>query len=343
MKIYQVGGAVRDRLLKRPAGDADYTVTGVTRGDLEARGWRPVGNAYEVFLHPETGEEYTLADSIEEDLLRRDLTINAMALDGETLIDPAGGVRDLEGRRLRHVRPENLFEDPLRLYRIARFSAVLPEFSVDPETVVLLRQVSVTRSFRELPGERILAELTKALAAPAPRNFFELLRAVGSEAVHFGELNIPDLDFLDRVRDLTPDTVARFAALVCAADPEKLPGLIDRLHVPNAWAREALLISRHFARARRLAAALAEDVVAFFYDIDAWRRPRSVEIFSLLLRAAGEESLGRALPRWFRETAALTKPRARAVGPELGAALRRERTALLAEVRGSETDDGGSR
>ena len=324
---------MRDLLLNRTPGDSDYTVTDVTREELLALGWKSVGKSYEVFLHPDSGEEYTLADSIKEDLLRRDLTINAMALDGEVLIDPAGGAFDLQRRILRHVRPQNLFDDPLRVYRIARFAASLPEFTIDPETLTLLRDVSQTAAFSDLHGERIFGELEKALDAPAPRNFFQLLRDIKCEDIHFGQFEQVDLDFLDRVASLSSEGSVRFAALASRAFAGKLPSLIARLHIPVAWSRGALLVSQHLGHARELIDASAEDVVSFFYDIDAWRRPYTVGLFSLLLKADGKEELALAIQDWFRITAALTRPSSGGVGKELGAALRTERALLLAEYR----------
>jgi tRNA nucleotidyltransferase (CCA-adding enzyme) len=333
LKVNKVGGVVRDHLLKRTPGDSDYTVTDVTREELLASGWKSVGKSYEVFLHPETGEEYTLADSIEEDLLRRDLTINAMAMDGEVLIDPTGGVYDLQRRILRHVRPQNLFDDPLRVYRIARFGACLPEFQIDHETRLLLRDVSHTAAFRDLQGERIFGELAKALIAPVPRIFFDLLRDIQCEDIHFAPFAAVDLDFLDRVTPLSPEGSVRFAALASRAAPGKLPALIARLHVPGSWAREALLVSHHFTYAGNLSQASAAEVVSFFYDIDAWRRPHNVRLFSLLLAADAKEELAVAIEDWFEITASLTRPSKASVGKEMGVALRIERALLLNKRR----------
>jgi tRNA nucleotidyltransferase (CCA-adding enzyme) len=166
MKIYLVGGAVRDRLLGRPVSERDYVVVGATPDELAALGFRPVGKDFPVFLHPRTGEQYALARTerktgpgyygfatrfspdvtLEEDLVRRDLTVNAMAEDGDgTLVDPCGGLRDLEARTLRHVSPA-FVEDPLRVLRVARFAARFAPlgFTVAPETLELMRAIAAS-------------------------------------------------------------------------------------------------------------------------------------------------------------------------------------------------------
>ena len=179
MKTYLVGGAVRDRLLGRPQGDRDWVVVGTTPEAMLAAGFRPVGKDFPVFLHPDTGEEHALARTerksgrgyhgfdvhaspdvtLEEDLTRRDLTINAMAEDHDgTLIDPWGGQRDLAARVLRHVSPA-FAEDPVRILRLARFAARLPEFTVAPETLALMRGMvadgEVTTSWPNASGRNL--------------------------------------------------------------------------------------------------------------------------------------------------------------------------------------------
>ena len=175
MKIYTVGGAVRDRLLGLPAGDRDYVVVGGSPEAMLAAGFTPVGKDFPVFLHPQTHEEYALARTerktghgyhgfsvhaapevtLEEDLARRDLTINAMAEDADgQVIDPHGGQRDLSARILRHVGPA-FAEDPVRILRLARFAARFPQFSVAPETQVLMRQMVRAGEVKHLVAERV--------------------------------------------------------------------------------------------------------------------------------------------------------------------------------------------
>ena len=175
MKTYLVGGAVRDRLLGRPVGDRDWVVTGATPQNMLDAGFRPVGKDFPVFLHPDTGEEHALARTerksghgyhgftfhtspevtLEDDLVRRDLTVNAMAEDADgTLIDPWGGQRDLAARVLRHVSPA-FAEDPVRILRLARFAARFHDFSVAPETAQLMREMVAAGEVDHLVAERV--------------------------------------------------------------------------------------------------------------------------------------------------------------------------------------------
>src|SRR6476620_12779946 len=205
METFLVGGAVRDRLLGLPAGDRDYVVVGTTPEAMLAQGFKPVGRDFPVFLHPTTGEEYALARTerksgrgyrgfvvdadpgvtLEEDLRRRDFTINAIAQrDDGTLVDPFGGARDIEARVLRHVG-EAFVEDPLRVLRAARFMARFAPlgFTVAPETMTLMRDMVASGELAELVPERVWQELVRALASPAPAAFLRTLRDCGALAV----------------------------------------------------------------------------------------------------------------------------------------------------------------
>ena len=211
MQTYLVGGAVRDKLLGRAAGDRDYVVVGALPEDLLARGYRPVGRDFPVFLHPDTGEEYALARTerksgrgyhgfvfqadasvtLEQDLARRDLTINAIAEDAQgVLTDPFGGVRDIAARVLRHVSPA-FAEDPVRVLRMARFSARFAPlgFTVAPETMALMRQMVRDGEVDHLVPERVWAETRKALGEPQPSAFLRVLRECGALAVLFPEID----------------------------------------------------------------------------------------------------------------------------------------------------------
>ena len=213
MQIYKVGGAVRDRLLGQPVTDIDWLVVGATVEQMLAQGFRPVGDDFPVFLHPQTGEEYALARterksgqgyggftffaspdvSVEDDLIRRDLTINAMAEDAQgQLYDPYGGQRDLEARLLRHVSPA-FAEDPLRVLRVARFAARYAPlgFRVADETLALMRQLSESGELQTLTAERSWKEISRALMEPRPDVFFQVLRDCGALA----EL-LPEVDAL---------------------------------------------------------------------------------------------------------------------------------------------------
>ena len=203
-KTYLVGGAVRDRLLGRAGGDRDYVVVGATPEQMLAAGFQPVGKDFPVFLHPRTKAEYALARTerksgrgyqgftvhadasvtLEEDLARRDLTINAIAEDEQgALVDPFHGLRDIELRRLRHVSPA-FVEDPVRLLRVARFAARFAPlgFAVADETMQLLREMVSNGEVDHLVPERVWAETRKALIEPRPSAFLEVLRESGALA-----------------------------------------------------------------------------------------------------------------------------------------------------------------
>ncbi len=197
MQIFLVGGAVRDKLLDYPVIDRDWVVVGATAAEMEQSGYKQVGKDFPVFLHPETGEEYALARTerksglgyhgfdidasksvtLKEDLTRRDLTINAMAM-SETgdLVDPYGGKKDLEAGLLRHVS-EAFSEDPLRVLRVARFAARYHHlgFKVAPETLQLMTQLSASEELSQLSAERVWVETKKALSEKSPHVYFETL------------------------------------------------------------------------------------------------------------------------------------------------------------------------
>ncbi|GHT95997.1 multifunctional CCA protein [Betaproteobacteria bacterium] len=209
MRAYIVGGAVRDALLGLAVKDRDWVVVGETPEAMIARGYRPVGRDFPVFLHPESHEEYALARTerksghgytgfichaapdvtLEEDLLRRDLTINAIARDHDgALIDPHGGVRDLEARIFRHVSPA-FAEDPLRILRIARFAARYTDFTLAPETLALTRQMVASGELDHLVAERVWQEVSRGLMEARPSRMIEVLRACGALAVILPELD----------------------------------------------------------------------------------------------------------------------------------------------------------
>ncbi len=213
-EVYMVGGAVRDRLLGRPVNDRDWVVVGATPGQMAARGFTPVGRDFPVFLHPETHEEYALARTerksgqgyrgfvvqaspdvtLEQDLARRDLTINAMAApagwDGDSgaVVDPYGGQADLQEKLLRHVT-EAFREDPVRILRVARFAARFDDFRVAPQTLALMRGMVAAGEVDALVPERVWQEISRGLMEGRPSRMFELLRACGALAVLLPELD----------------------------------------------------------------------------------------------------------------------------------------------------------
>lgn len=330
MKIYIVGGAVRDELLGRPIADRDFVVVGATPEGMRAAGYRPVGKDFPVFLHPKTQEEYALARTerksghgyhgftfhaapevtLEEDLARRDLTINAMAKGpaGE-VIDPYCGQRDLQAKILRHVGPA-FAEDPVRILRIARFAARFSDFSVAPETLDLMRGMVVGGEVDHLVAERVWQELAKGLMESRPSRMFEVLRECGALVRLLPELDAlygvpqradyhPEIDtgihammVIDQsARHGFPLTV-RFAALTHDLGKGLTPAdilprhlgheersyqltetLSARLRVPNECRDLALLMARYHGNIHRAAELKASTIVTLFEKTDALRRP----------------------------------------------------------------------
>lgn len=336
LDCYIVGGAVRDRLLGRPVADHDWVVVGATPQEMLAHGFRQVGADFPVFLHPETGEEYALARTerkqgrgyhgfsvhaapdvtLEDDLARRDLTVNAMAETacGE-LVDPYGGQRDLEDRQLRHVGPA-FVEDPLRVLRVARFAAQLGRhrFTVAEETKALMREMSASGELADLTPERVWTETAKALATERPSRYFEVLHEVGALAETFPEVEAlfgvpqpeayhPEVDtgihtllVLDAAAGLSDSIAVRFAA-VChdlgkaLTPPEEWPRhigherrgveparrLCDRLRTPKAVRELALTVTAQHGRVHRALAMRDATLVDLLDDLDALRRPDRFE------------------------------------------------------------------
>ncbi|HEY8540030.1 MAG TPA: multifunctional CCA addition/repair protein, partial [Steroidobacteraceae bacterium] len=337
MEIYLVGGAVRDELLGLPVRERDWVVVGAEPQELLDRGFRPVGKDFPVFLHPETNEEYALARTerktgpgyrgfetrfspdvtLEQDLERRDLTINAIAKDPETgkLIDPFGGERDLRDRVLRHVSPA-FVEDPVRVLRVARFAARFAPlgFTVAPETIELMRQIAASGELDALVPERVWLELHKTLQMPAPWRFFEVLRDANALAVIFPEIDAlfgvpqpeqwhPEIDsglhtmmVLEQACRLSPDPIVRFAALVhdlgkgttpkdewprhVAHEHRGVPlieQLCARLRVPNAFRDLAILVGRHHLVMHKADQLRPGTMLELLEHLDAFRRPERVE------------------------------------------------------------------
>lgn len=296
METYLVGGAVRDGLLGRAVRERDWVVVGSTPDALRARGFRQVGRDFPVFLHPDTAEEYALARTerkvgsghtgfvchagpdvtLEQDLLRRDLTINAMAraADG-TLVDPFGGQADLRSRVLRHVS-DAFIEDPLRLFRVARFAAQLPGFTVAPETLALLQGMVAHRQLQELSAERVWVELEKALACAAPARFFEVLAEADAWDPWFAEFRATPA-YWAAGRPLPVDTALRFAVLCWSLAPEAVGALCRRLRAPKRQQRLAEAVTRHASTLLAWRERPAAAVLAALVGIDAFTAGRDPE------------------------------------------------------------------
>lgn len=327
MDIYLVGGAVRDALLGLPVSDRDWVVVGATPDIMLERGYQQVGRDFPVFLHPGTREEYALARTerktgagytgfacysapdvtLEDDLQRRDLTINAMAQSADgTLYDPYHGADDLKNRILRHVS-EAFTEDPLRVLRVARFAArFAPQgFVIAPETLELMSAITQQGELAHLTAERVWKETEKALSSACPDIYFSVLRRCGALTVLFPELetlfcaidgqtgyDILTAGLLRRTVFLTNSTDIRFAALClylsCHSTGEgtsAIQQLSERLRVPNPARDLALLATCHYRTVHDIGQLTADDIIALFDSLDAWRKPERITQLAVLCEA----------------------------------------------------------
>lgn len=344
MKSYLVGGAVRDALLKLPVKDKDWVVVGATPQEMLDAGYQQVGRDFPVFLHPTSHEEYALARTerksgfgytgfscyaapdvtLEQDLLRRDLTINAMAQDDDgTIIDPYNGLSDLRMRVLRHVSPA-FNEDPLRVLRVARFAARYAHlsFRIADETMALMRDMTAAGELEHLTPERVWKETENALASRNPQVYFMVLRECGALKVLFPELDIlfgvpapakwhPEIDTgihvlmtLSMAAMLSPDLDVRFATLCHdlgkgltpkhlwprhhghgPAGVKLVENLCARLKVPNELRDLAKLVAEYHDLIHTLPILKPQTIVKLFDAIDAWRKPQRIEQIALTSEA----------------------------------------------------------
>lgn len=293
MQTYLVGGALRDELLGLPVTERDYVVVGATPEEMESQGYRAVGKDFPVFLHPDTNEDYALARTerkvsrghrgfvchaspevtLTDDLLRRDLTINAIARDeAGAMIDPYGGLADLKARSLRHVSAA-FAEDPLRVLRLARFKAKLHHlgFEVASSTRALAGEMVAAGMLDELPAERILGELDKALGTPSPAEFFLFLSEAGAHAQLWPEIALAWVQQLAKASELQ-GREARLAYLFREATPETARSFCRRLHCSKK--RTALLaaVTGHFHDWCRLPSLSPSAVQALLGAVDGYRK-----------------------------------------------------------------------
>jgi tRNA nucleotidyltransferase (CCA-adding enzyme) len=347
MKMWMVGGAVRDALLGLPVNDHDWVVVGATPEEMLAAGYTPVGKDFPVFLHPQTKEEVALARTerksapgyrgftvhadpsvtLEEDLMRRDLTINAMArADDGTLVDPYGGQRDLQNRVLRHVSPA-FAEDPVRILRVARFAARYADFHVADETHGLMRQMVEAGEVDALVPERVWQELARGLMERTPSRMFEVLRHCGALARLLPEVDRlwgipqpaahhPEVDtgvhlmlVLDMSARLDAPLAVRYACLghdlgKGTTRADELPRHIahearsvklveavsERLRVPTECRELAVAVAREHGNVHRSGELNAAAVMRLLERCDAWRRPQR---FAELLLACECDARGR--------------------------------------------------
>ena len=349
MRVYLVGGAVRDRLLGLPVRERDWVVVGARPEELEAQGYMPVGREFPVFLHPTTHEEYALARlerkvapgyrgfttqfspevTLEEDLKRRDLTVNAMAEDdsGE-LVDPYGGRTDLEARVLRHVS-DSFTEDPVRVLRAARFAARFAGrgFRIADETMELMRRMTVSGEVSALTPERVWQETERALAEDRPEVFFATLRDCGALKIIYPEVDAlygvpqppqwhPEIDTgvhvmlaLACAARSRASSAVRFAVLMHDLGKARTPrelwpkhhgheeagvplveAVADRLRVPGTHRELAILAAREHTLVHRALELRPETVLKLLQECDAFRRP---ERFAELLQACEADARGR--------------------------------------------------
>jgi tRNA nucleotidyltransferase (CCA-adding enzyme) len=375
MQVYLVGGAVRDALLGLPVKERDWVVVGGSREELRRLAYREVGRDFPVFLHPDTHEEYALARrerkvapgyrgfavefgpevTLEEDLARRDLTINAMARSADgIMVDPYGGRRDLESRILRHVS-DAFVEDPVRILRVARFSARFSPlgFTVATETMELMRSMVQRHEVDALVPERVWQESERALREEGASNFFKILRECGALARIFPEIDAlfgvpqpprwhPEIDTaihtfmtLDQAVALSADPRLRFAALVHDLGKGETPqsqwpshrgheersaalieALCDRLRIPNDYRDLAVLVARYHGLVHRAFELRPSTLLDLFEKADAFRRP---ERFADVLAACEADARGRSgltmKPYPQRHYVAAARDRAAAVKP----------------------------
>jgi tRNA nucleotidyltransferase (CCA-adding enzyme) len=315
MRVYRVGGSVRDELLGLPVEDRDWVVVGATPATMTELGYRQVGRDFPVFLHPETHEEYALARTerksapgyrgfvvhadpdvtIEQDLARRDLTINAIAIaeDG-SVVDPFGGRADLQGRVLRHVG-EAFVEDPLRVLRLARFAARFDDFSIAAATCDLMRRMTASGELSALVAERVWQELARGLMEQRPSRMIAVLDDVGAWRLLVPECPSPDLAALDRAAAAGLGLPGRFAVLAAGLDPATVERLCGRLRVPNDCRELAAALARVEDLLPTLAAADAATLLRFLSAIDALRRPQRL-VDLVAVEAARERLPG--FERW---------------------------------------------
>lgn len=315
MKIYLVGGAVRDELLKRPIKEKDWVVVGASSEEMLQQGFKQVGKDFPVFLHPKTKEEYALARverkvgkgytgftfdtskavTLEEDLMRRDLTINAIAKDEQgNIIDPCHGVADLKNKILRHV--SNAFiEDPVRILRVARFAARFADFTIADETNDLMKKMVSNGEVNALVAERVWKEWERALQEDHPEKFFIALENCGAKNILFKESF--SLEKLVIAAQQSKDPKIRFAVLCATLSPDEIKNLCDRYRIPSDYRDLSMLVAKYFPEFQKTKQFLgfekekngfafqaakplsAEEILTMLQTVDAFRRTERFKNF----------------------------------------------------------------
>lgn len=304
MKVYLVGGAVRDQQLGLGVKERDWVVVGSSMQEMLELGYQQVGKDFPVFLHPQTKEEYALARmerksgrgykgfvcefsadvTLTEDLKRRDLTINAMALDmdTQTLTDPYGGQADCQNKILRHVS-EAFREDPLRLLRLARFAARFPDFEIATETWQLAQEMVIAGELADLTSERVLAEVHKVLEKPTSAKFFEVLSALGADRYLWPFL---DLNQVQKYLQCSHGVLSKGLKLVLVIYPQ-IEDFAERYPLTSEQIACGQLLKKHLDAWKDISQWQAEQWITFFYQIDAYRRSVRLEQLLSLLSVLG--------------------------------------------------------
>ena len=370
MKTYLVGGAVRDKLLDLPVQEHDWVVVGTTAEEMLALGYRQVGNSFPVFLHPESKEEYALARtekktgpgyqgfsvdfspniSLEDDLQRRDLTINAIAEDADgKIIDPLNGQHDLETRLLRHISPA-FIEDPVRVLRVARFHARFADlgFQVATETLKLMQKTVADGEVNHLVPERVWQEIFKALQTKQAWLFFETLHNSHALKVLLPEAldTLPRCNWaLQRACEQTHDAVVRFAAWAGTLPKKPIQELSERFRAPKEFSELALLVEQQLPFFENCTQLPPPEILDGLKAIDAFRRPERFEKFLLAAEAiAGANTERESWPQPQREYLHTAKHQAAAInardltklhleGKELADELDMHRRAAISKVK----------
>lgn len=311
MKIYVVGGAIRDQLLGLPVKDLDYVVVGATPEQMVKQGYTPVGQDFPVFLHPVTHAEYALARTerkvspgykgfvfhadpevtLEQDLARRDLTINAMAREADAngqpigdLIDPYGGQQDINNKLFRHIGPA-FSEDPVRLLRIARFAARFPDFSIEPNTLALLKEIHASGELSALVKERVWQEIARGLMSEKPSRMLEVMLEVGVLDLFFPKLNSKEVSLksdIDLAAKHHLDLSQRCAVLLSSLNLEDINVWATLWGIPSECRDHAVLV-RELKTGLQSGALEPRNLLDLLNRVDVWRKP---ERFDELMKVA---------------------------------------------------------
>jgi len=358
LEVYLVGGAVRDQLLSYSYDESDWVVIGSTIDELLKRGFKQVGKDFPVFLHPDTGEEFALARTerksghgyagfevhaspevtLEEDLARRDLTINAMAKSATgRIVDPYDGQGDLNKKLLKHVS-DNFSEDPLRVLRVARFAARYHHlgFSIAKETQALMQVLSRSGELDFLVAERVWRETERALAEPSPDIYFQVLSECGASHTLFKGIDLArGIPLLTDAAANTSRADCRWAALLAKTRDEQITALYQTVQWPKRFQQLALAVSH----ADTLSITSASEAVELISRLDAWRREEPFDGFCITLLAMSDTSDMQSTIQRLAESRRIAKPismdavaHLNLTGPEIGRAIEAARIESIAHL-----------